>query len=95
MKTQFDFDAAEFEKLDTLGEKALGQANVLRSGQKVEGVLGVDVCDTVRKITPILKTVQAIVCGLKFVPGVKQACKALELVIPALDSICPAQTEKA
>jgi hypothetical protein len=92
MMTQFNFDATEFEKLDTLGDKALDQVKLLRSDAKA---IRLDVCENVRKITPVIKTVHSIICGLKFVPGLKQACKALDTVIPVLDSVCPAQTERA
>jgi hypothetical protein len=87
MKTQFNFDTTEFEELDTLGDKALDQVKLLRSDAKA---IRLDVCENVRKITPVLKTVLSIISAIKFVPGLKQACKALETVIPVLDSICPA-----
>lgn len=91
MTTQFNVDAAEFEKLDTLGDKALDQVKALE--KESFQAMGLDVCGHVRKVMPVLKTVQSIVCKLKFVPGLKQACKALETVIAALESICPVPSE--
>lgn len=89
MMMQLNFDAAEFEKLGALGETALDHARVLEKSEKIQGFSGLDVCGTVRSVLPVLKTVKEIACTLKFVPGLKQACKALEPVIPLLESVCP------
>lgn len=89
MMTQLHFDVAEFEKLDILGDKALDHASSLVRAEKAQGLVAPNVCEIVRSVLPVLKAIKEIVCKLKFVPGLKQVCKALEPVIPLLESACP------
>jgi hypothetical protein len=90
MTAQFTFEAVELDKLDVLGDNSVSQANALRGVLKKSDV---DFCAEIRRILPIIKMVRDIVCSLKFIPGLKQACQALELIIPILEKLCPPTEE--
>lgn len=57
------------------------------SGEAIVGLA--DICGVIKTVLPVLKTVQAIVCALSFIPALGKACAALKTVIAALEAACP------
>ena len=84
MQAHMVFDVDELEQIQALdaeaGELALGASTDITAE-------ALDICGVVRKVLPILKVVQSLIC---FIPFTKKACGAIKKAIALLESACPA-----
>lgn len=87
MESNLTFHAEDLARLDAMGDDVL--SGLAELTQEPAALRGLDVCEVVHRVLPILETIKSVVCALKFIPGLKQACTALETVINLLRSVCP------